>query len=177
MRAYVSTKNFIPDSSNITLVDPPRVLHTRWEYYSARIKHDLFQQHCLIIVVYSNNTALRTTKIASLPSRSSVLVSRKRLVLILEYHCVEPPPPSQPNDVAQPANGPQDKHPLSLPSLHSLVRSQDSLEDDDGDDCLPTFPSCAPLHCVLKFRVTLHVKKPIPLGKIAPITISLKLRV
>ena len=48
------------------------------------------------------------------------------------YHCVEASPPSQHDDAEQPADESQDTHPLSHPSLSSLVRAQDFLEDDDA---------------------------------------------
>ena len=56
------------------------------------------------------------------------------------YHCIEASSPSQHNDDAQPANGSQDTHPLSLPSLNSLALTQDSLEDGDADVFIPTLP-------------------------------------
>ena len=60
--------------------------------------------------------------------------------LLHTYHYVEASPPSQQNDDAQPANGPQDTHSLSLPSLNSLARAQDSFADDDADEFLPALP-------------------------------------
>ena len=56
------------------------------------------------------------------------------------YHCIEASSPSQHNDDAQPANGSQDTHPLSLPSLNSLALTHDSLEDGDADVFIPTLP-------------------------------------
>ena len=56
------------------------------------------------------------------------------------YHCIEASSPSQHNDDAQPANGSQDTHPLSLPSLNSLALTHDSLEDGDADVFIPILP-------------------------------------
>ena len=41
---------------------------------------------------------------------------------------------------AQPANGQHAAHPLSLPPLNTLARTQDSSEDGDADEFAPALP-------------------------------------